>query len=197
MPPSSSVLWTWKRKPPGLSADRPPTPPHRSPANSRAAGGHLSERENLSESVDPPGQQPAPTPTPSSNNPQPRAFRKVPARPRPAGPPRRAKGRAPLPFAGGASSLPPGLRSPPPHSYPAQRTGARKNWENGGPRACLGARGTVEIDRSGAGRAASPPPRAHHPGRAERPFPAAGDAAFAIPSSSSSTLALHKVFVFR
>lgn len=37
----------------------------------------LSEEENLSEFVDPLGQQPAPTPTPGSNDPQPRAFRKA------------------------------------------------------------------------------------------------------------------------
>lgn len=130
LPPSSSLLWAKKEA-------KAPIPLHQEtlhistlPVPERR--GDLREGANLSEFVDPPGQQPAPTPTPGSNDPQPRAFRKA---------SRLAGGRGrPQPRAAGAerhgrlrgSLLPlhPLCKAPPPHlipSCPARGTGAGKN----------------------------------------------------------------------
>uniref|UniRef100_M3Z890 Uncharacterized protein n=1 Tax=Mustela putorius furo TaxID=9669 RepID=M3Z890_MUSPF len=103
--------------------------------------GDLSDGENLSESVEHSGQQPAPTPTLGSNDPQPRAFRKA---SRLAGgqggPQRRAggaerhsrlRGRFQL-CSRFAKSTPANLSTRIP-SCPARRTGAGKKWGNVGP----------------------------------------------------------------
>ena len=103
LPLSSSPLWAQKEAKTPIALHNQTLPNSTPPTPGR--WGDVSGGENLSEFVDPPGQQSAPTPTPGSNDPQPRAFRKasrlaggpVGPQPRARGAERRCRSRGSLP----------------------------------------------------------------------------------------------------
>lgn len=137
----------------------------------------MSGGENISEFVDPPGQQPAPTPTPVSNDPQPRAFRKAsPLAGGPEGPQSGARGAER--HSDSRGSLPPldPLCQVPPIASPLPSAGGqgREELRRCGSRGMTGGwRGPWKSTEGERGERSFKSQCAHHPGLAQGPFPAA------------------------
>ncbi|KAM7243966.1 hypothetical protein CapIbe_004574 [Capra ibex] len=173
LPLSSSPLWAQKEA-------KTPLPLHNqtlpiSTPSTPGRWGDVSGWENLSEFVDPPRQQSAPTPTPGSNDPQPRAFRKASRlaggpggpQPRAKGAERRCRSRGSLPRLHPLCQVPRSHPRCPVKGIRAGQGKARKLWVQGRDWRRRGPWKSTEGERGARGLSGHGAPT----GRAPGPFP--------------------------